>query len=219
MAPKFPHQNQGTVLRDSGSTLLGLRLRGFHPLQQAVSGHFGFAKMEAARPTTPHPPRVSPQGSVWTLPVSLAATQGIPIGFSSSPYYDASVQRVPAPSMEHLEDLTVFAIGSPIQASSVLRLRAPTRGLSQLVAPFFSVQAKLSSRRRGMSSLIESSICLTLGLCMVFIVRVTMSSHYTLPPSTSAMRRCITALILCKTLQCKACDINFAVAQYKSSEA
>ena len=86
MTPNFPHPSQGTVLRDTGSAPLGLRLRGFHPLWQAVPGHFGFAEEEAAGPITPHPLQVSLQGSVWTLPLSLAATQGIPVGFSSSPY-------------------------------------------------------------------------------------------------------------------------------------
>ena len=40
---------------------------------------------------------------------------------------------------------------SLIQVSPVLRLHAPTRGLSQLAAPFFSSQAEPFSRRRGMS--------------------------------------------------------------------
>ena len=86
MASNFLHPSQGKVLRDSGSTLLGLRLRGFHPLLQAVSGHFSLTKLEEARPVTLHPLQVSLRGSVWTVPVSLAATKGIPVGFSSSSY-------------------------------------------------------------------------------------------------------------------------------------
>ena len=86
MAPVFPHLSQGKVLRDSGSSLLGLHLRGFHPLRQTVSGHFSLTKVEAARPITLHPPQVSLRGSVWTVPGSLAATKGIPVGFSSSSY-------------------------------------------------------------------------------------------------------------------------------------
>ncbi len=86
MAPVFPHLSRGKVLWDSGPTLLGLYLRGFHPLRQAVSGHFSLTKVEAARPITLHPPQVSLRGSVWTVPGSLAATKGIPVGFSSSSY-------------------------------------------------------------------------------------------------------------------------------------
>ena len=171
MAPSFPHPNQGTVLRDSGSTLLGLHLRGFHPLRRAVSGHFSFAKVEAAGPTTPHPPRVSPQSSVWTLPLSLAANKGIPSVSLPPPTKMLQFGGFPLPSREHREDLAAFPIGSPIQASPDLRLPAPTRGLSQLVTSFLGVQAELSTRRRGMSRLFGSSICLTLGLCMVFIMR------------------------------------------------
>ena len=33
--------------------------------------------------------------TVWALPVSLAATSGIDVSFSSSPYLDVSVQAVP----------------------------------------------------------------------------------------------------------------------------
>ena len=37
----------------------------------------------------------SPEGSVWALPRSLAATSGISVDFSSSGYLDVSVQAVP----------------------------------------------------------------------------------------------------------------------------
>ena len=43
-------------------------------------------------------PRSEPQGArtlVWPLPLSLAATYGIDVSFSSSPYLDVSVQAVP----------------------------------------------------------------------------------------------------------------------------
>jgi hypothetical protein len=61
MAPVFPHLSQGEVLWDSGSALLDLRLRGFHPLRRAVSGHFGFVKVEEARPEH-YIPRRFPSG-------------------------------------------------------------------------------------------------------------------------------------------------------------
>ena len=44
------------------------------------------------RPATPKTRRLS----VWALPLSLAATQGIDVSFSSSGYLDVSVHRVPS---------------------------------------------------------------------------------------------------------------------------
>ena len=50
-----------------------------------------YSRIAYAGPTTPngrnHP--------VWALPISLAATLGIDVSFSSSAYLDVSVQRVP----------------------------------------------------------------------------------------------------------------------------
>ena len=46
--------------------------------------------------------------------------------------------------------------GSPIRVPSDQWSRAPTRGLSWLATPFFSVRAKLSPRWRGMSGLLKS---------------------------------------------------------------
>ena len=78
--------------------------------------------------------------SVWTFPASLAATKGILVSFSSSPYYDASVQGVPSPlrSFVSPEGSTMRSL---IRESSVLQLHALTRGISLLAAPFFSAQA------------------------------------------------------------------------------
>jgi hypothetical protein len=77
----FPHQSHGTVVWDSCSTLSGVRLGGCHPLWRAFSGHFSFASEEEAGPLTLHLPRFSTWDSVWTFPVSLAATRGIPFWF------------------------------------------------------------------------------------------------------------------------------------------
>ena len=69
------------VVWDSRSTLSGLRLRGYHPLWRAFSGHFSFASEEEARPLTLHLQCISAPDSVWTVPISLAATKGIPYWF------------------------------------------------------------------------------------------------------------------------------------------
>ena len=179
MTPSFPHPNQGTVLWNTAHIPSGLRLRGFHPLWRAVPGHFGFAGEECGRSTTPHPPWVSPRGLVWTLPLSVAPTQGIPVGFFSSPYLDASVRGVPAPLWEHRRLPKEPTVGGPIRGSPDLRLHAPTRGLSRLAAPFFGAQAEPSTRRRGVSGLNPADVCwllgvarrwLARGLCVVFTV-------------------------------------------------
>ena len=81
MTSDFPHPNRGTVFWGSSSALSGLRLRGCHPLWQAFSGHFNLTSEEEAGPVTLHLPQVSLWDSVWTFPVSLAATRGIPFWF------------------------------------------------------------------------------------------------------------------------------------------
>ena len=84
MASGFSHPSQGMILRNSSPTLTSLRLRGFHPLWQAVSGHFNLTSEEEAGSTTLHFLCVSTQNSVWTVPFSLAANKGITVVFSSS---------------------------------------------------------------------------------------------------------------------------------------
>ena len=51
---------------------------------------------------------------VWALPRSLAATYGITIVFSSSPYLDVSVQEVPGCTLWiHVQSLQVFCSRFP----------------------------------------------------------------------------------------------------------
>jgi hypothetical protein len=121
VTPNFPHQNHGTVVWDSSSTLSGLRLRGCHPLWRTISGHFSFTSEEEARPLTLHLPQVSLWDSVWTFPISLAATKGIPCWFLFLPLLRCFRSGGSRSVKEHI-------LGSPIQVSPVLRLHAPTRG-------------------------------------------------------------------------------------------
>ena len=62
-------------------------------------------------------PRSEPQGAralVWALPVSLAATPGIDVSFSSSGYLDVSVHRVPLHALWiHAWILEGFSSGFP----------------------------------------------------------------------------------------------------------
>jgi hypothetical protein len=123
----FPHPNQGTVLRDSSSTPTSLLLRGFHPLWQTFPGHFSFAGEKEAGPLTLHLPQVSLQDSVWTVPSSLAATEGIPFWFLFLPLLrcfnsGGSRSQLGAPWFRRT------TVGGPIEESPVLRLHALTRG-------------------------------------------------------------------------------------------
>ena len=121
MTPNFPHQSHGTVVWDSSSTLSGLRLRGCHPLWRAISGYFSFTSEEEAGPLTLHLPKVSKWDSVWTFPISLAATKGIPCWFLFLPLLRCFRSGGSRSVKEHI-------LGSPIQVSSDLRLHAPPRG-------------------------------------------------------------------------------------------
>jgi len=83
-----------------------------------------------AGPTTPR----SGCSSVWALPLSLAATWGISVDFSSSGYLDVSVPRVGSLA----GDRTLLLPGCPIRTSVDLRMRAPPHGLSQLATSFIA---------------------------------------------------------------------------------
>jgi hypothetical protein len=63
MTSGFSHPSQGMILRNTSPTLSSLRLRGFHPLWQAISGHFNLTGEEEAGSTTLHFPFVS--SGIW----------------------------------------------------------------------------------------------------------------------------------------------------------
>ena len=65
-------------------------LRGFHPLWLVFPVPFCYPSMSIPQSEPRHA-----RTSVWALPVSLAATPGIDVSFSSSGYLDVSVHRVP----------------------------------------------------------------------------------------------------------------------------
>jgi hypothetical protein len=80
------------------NSLLGFRLRDSHPLRSAVPGAFDYPfKCLAVRSRNP---AGASAPTVWALPLSLAATQGISVDFSSSGYLDVSVPRVGSPLKE-----------------------------------------------------------------------------------------------------------------------
>ena len=105
--------------------------------------HFSFENRISIRYNTPHLYHVTMTDSVWALPFSLAATNGISIDFFSSSYSDASLRTVRSPKLKQgsvKRDL--------IRTSWDLRSHAPTPGLSQLATSFFAYQAESSTNRR-----------------------------------------------------------------------
>ena len=80
--------------------------------------------------------------AVWAPPRSLAATGGISFDFYSRWYLDGSL-----PSVSRMHTILFMCMrmssrhtGYPIRKSADLRVLAPPRGLSQLVASFFAWQ-------------------------------------------------------------------------------
>jgi hypothetical protein len=120
---------------------VGFRLRDFHPLWSAFPGAFCYppicnsSALNRMGPTTP-PRQVR---TVWAIPRSLAATEGISVDFFSSGYWDVSLPQVvssglsPDPKARPLSGSTS---GCPIRKSPDQSLFAAPRGLSQLVTSF-----------------------------------------------------------------------------------
>ena len=76
--------------------------------------------------------------SVWAFPLSLAATHGITVVFSSSGYLDVSVHRVPFHTLWiGVWIHEVAHVGFPIQISADRWIFAPPRSFSQLITSFF----------------------------------------------------------------------------------
>ena len=87
----FPQGSSCLVVLWIPLCCLPFRLRGFHPLRLVFPVPFCYCSQSR--------PRSEPRGArtpVWALPVSLAATPGIDLSFSSSGYLDVSVHRVPS---------------------------------------------------------------------------------------------------------------------------
>ena len=76
--------------------------------------------------------------SVWALPISLAATLGIDVSFSSSGYLDVSVHRVPSFTLWiHVNVTRLLVPGFPIRIPMDQCLLTAPHGFSQLTASFF----------------------------------------------------------------------------------
>ena len=97
LSPIFTGHCQGQLLWIWQNPAL-IRLRGYHPLFRYFPVHFSFDyRILYAISVTPHLYYVTITDSVWAVPLSLAATNGISIDFSSSSYSDASLRTVRPP--------------------------------------------------------------------------------------------------------------------------
>ena len=91
--PCFPPGSSCPVVLWYQLAGLLLRLRDFYPLRFRFPTVFYWITSNASCwPATPYLLR----RTVWTLPISLAATLGISVDFLSSGYLDVSVHRVPS---------------------------------------------------------------------------------------------------------------------------
>ena len=143
LSPIFTGHCQGQLLWIWQNPAL-IRLRGYHPLFRYFPVHFSFDyRILYVISVTPHLYHVTITDSVWAVPLSLAATNGISIDFSSSSYSDASLRTVRPPKRKQgsvKRDL--------IRKSRGRRSHAPNPGLSQLATSFIAYQAESSTNRR-----------------------------------------------------------------------
>ena len=98
MSPSFPREFQPTVLRIPSLVAFGVTPTGLSPSKAGRSRPLRLSPRGIGPgPATPHLPELSPGNSVWTLPRSVAHTNGIAFAFFSCGYSDASFPRVPDP--------------------------------------------------------------------------------------------------------------------------
>ena len=141
----------------SGISLISLPLRDYHPLWCGIPADFGFTFREYQSPNT-------------TSLLSFDKRFGLPYTAFGRPYsrhrdcflFLRVLRCFNSPRSRSQRDRYGFTVaGGPIRESSVQRLLAPTRGLSQLGTPFISARAKPSTRWRSSSSLRPGCVCIT----------------------------------------------------------
>ena len=140
--PCFPRDSSCPVVLRNRRHDLGLRLRvrGSHPLPPA------FPDRSAAQASAAGHPRAGPTTPggrslrVWALPLSLAATRGISIDFSSCRYLDGSLPCVSLPEGYVFASRThaLRHAGYPIRTPADHSYAAAPRGFSQLAASFIA---------------------------------------------------------------------------------
>ncbi len=153
MPPSFPNQNQGLVLRNLAQ-LLPTYAYGVITL---YDGPFQVTSASLVRR------RQGPQHHIYRkfpygIRFELFPFRSLLLGESRLVSLPPLTKMFPFRGFLLPEGsaMTEAIAGSPIRAPSDQWSHAPTRGLSWLATPFFSVRAKLSPRWRGMSGLLKS---------------------------------------------------------------
>ena len=99
--------------------------RGLSPSMAGLFRPLQLSQRREAGPITLHLPHISVRDSVWTIPSSLAATKGIPCLVSFPP----PTKMLPFGGFPLHKGVPILRLArSLIRVSSVLRLRALTRG-------------------------------------------------------------------------------------------
>ena len=108
-----------------------LRIRDFHPLRFRFPARFYFVEQILL---WSYNPNIAETILVWAVPVSLAATQGITIVFSSSGYLDVSVPRV-CPLTGNIASLYWVAPFGNLRITDYVHLPEAYRSLSRPSSP------------------------------------------------------------------------------------
>ena len=85
MTPNFPHPNQGTVVWNSSHNSFWFTLTGLSPSLAGLFKPFQLHQGRRSRVLNSTSPSLFRWDSVWTVPISLAATKGIPCLVSFPP--------------------------------------------------------------------------------------------------------------------------------------
>ncbi len=85
MTPNFPHPNQGTVVWNSSHNSFWFTFTGLSPSVAGLFKPFQLRQGRRSRVLNSTSPSLFRWDSVWTVPISLAATKGIPCLVSFPP--------------------------------------------------------------------------------------------------------------------------------------
>ena len=134
--PSFPRGSTCPAVLRVSQECVGISHTGLSPSMDDLSRSFCYPFTSLYRdPTTPKPRKVS----VWALPLSLAATDGISIDFSSSGYLDVSVPRVRLSCKQEMMGYYAHRV-APFGNLRIKACLTAPRSLSQLTTSFIASQ-------------------------------------------------------------------------------
>ena len=165
-APQLPTAKPSRGTQGRPPLPAGLRLRGCHPLRRGFPAHFGFPGRGVWRraPCNPTSPRAFARGFGLGSPPFGRPYSGDPYWFLLLPllrcFRSGGSHSVLPPQGGGFPSAAGYspAAGGPIRGSPDQRLRAPTRGLSQLATPFVGARAEPSTGRLSRAGLAGASL-------------------------------------------------------------